>query len=237
MLRVVAAALTGIVLLTAPAAGALRGGSQPPRPVPSAAASLEARGADTAGFGRVGGASSAEAPGTPTRGVDGVGPGGGAGGGGAATVVPTDSVVPEKWPAPPAARWAWPLTPRPRVARLFDAPPQPWLAGHRGVDLAAPAGAEVRAPADGVVAFRGTVASRPVLSIDHAGGLRSTYEPVTSALIAGTVVSRGQVIGTLATGHDCPAASCLHWGVRRGEAYLDPLSLVGGIAPVLLPLR
>lgn len=134
-------------------------------------------------------------------------------------------------------RWVWPLTPRPQVVRPFDGPPQPWLAGHRGVDLLAAAGAQVRASADGVVTFRGLVAGRPVLSIGHAGGLRSTYEPVTSTLVAGDVVARGQIIGRLAAGHDCPAPACLHWGARRGETYLDPARLVRADPPVLLPLR
>ena len=136
----------------------------------------------------------------------------------------------------PARRWAWPLTPRPRVERPFDNPAQPWLPGHRGVDLAGGEQATVLAPEHGVVAFRGAVAGRPVLSVDHAGGLRSTYEPVLSTLAAGDRVRRGQPIGRLLVGH-CPPRTCLHWGVRRGEGYLDPVHLVGGAPPVLLPLR
>lgn len=132
--------------------------------------------------------------------------------------------------------WAWPVAPRPTVARRFEAPAQPWLAGHRGVDLSAEPGLAVLAPADGVVAFRGVVAGRPVLSIDHAGGLRSTYEPVASILETGTAVHRGDVIGTVVAGAHCPPSSCLHWGARRGEAYVDPLRLVGGSPPVLLPM-
>jgi len=123
------------------------------------------------------------------------------------------------------------------VVRPFDNPPQPWLAGHRGVDLAAPPATDVRAPADGVVAFLGMVAGRPVLSIDHAGGVRSTYEPVSSELSVGEAVRRGQVVGRLLAGHQCPAPSCLHWGARRGETYLDPIGLTGDGPPVLLPLR
>ena len=40
------------------------------------------------------------------------------------------------------------------------------------------------------------------------------------------------VIGT-----HCLPAACLHWGLRAGDTYLDPLQLVGGPMPVrLLPL-
>jgi murein DD-endopeptidase MepM/ murein hydrolase activator NlpD len=89
------------------------------------------------------------------------------------------------------------------------------------------------------VAYAGSVVDRPVISIDHPNGLRSTYEPVTPAVHAGQAVSRGQVIGTLLAGHlGCTAPACLHWGVRRGHhTYLDPLGLLG-LAPVrLLPLH
>ncbi len=138
----------------------------------------------------------------------------------------------------PRGRWTWPLNPIPRVVDRFDPPTQRWLPGHRGVDLATEAGADVLAADDGVIAFAGVVAGKPVLSIDHANGLRSTYEPVAAFVGTGTSVSRAQVVGTLASadGHCAPAA-CLHWGARRGKDYLDPLSLVGARPAILLPLR
>ncbi len=44
---------------------------------------------------------------------------------------------------------------------------------------------------------------------------------------AGERVYGGQVIGTVTAGHPgCPVEACLHWGVRRGSDYLDPLRLV-----------
>jgi murein DD-endopeptidase MepM/ murein hydrolase activator NlpD len=89
------------------------------------------------------------------------------------------------------------------------------------------------------VAYAGSVVNRPVVSIQHPNGLRSTYEPVTPAVHAGQVVRRGQMIGTLLAGHPgCTADACLHWGVRRGRGvYLDPLGLLR-LAPVrLLPVR
>ncbi|GAB76554.1 Peptidase family M23 [Austwickia chelonae] len=132
------------------------------------------------------------------------------------------------------ARWQWPLSPKPPVVRPFDAPPQPWLAGHRGVDLLSTRGSAVRAPATGIVAFRGSVAGRPVLSIDHPGGLRSTYEPVSSSLTPGTPVAAGQVIGQIdVDASHCAPQTCLHWGLRRGETYLDPLRMIR-LAPIVL---
>ncbi len=141
-------------------------------------------------------------------------------------------------PAPPAraaAGWTAPL-PDLVVTRTFEAPASPYGPGHRGVDLAAAPGAVVLAAGDGVVVFAGPVAGRPLVSIDHPGGLRTTYEPVDPSVGAGQAVTRGSPIGTVAAGHDgCPAAACLHWGLRRGETYLDPLSLLAPPRVRLLP--
>ncbi|WP_040797434.1 M23 family metallopeptidase [Nocardia higoensis] len=146
--------------------------------------------------------------------------------------------------AAPAGDFDWPLRPRPTVERRFDKPEQDWLPGHRGVDLAGAAGRTVLAAGDGIVVFAGTVAGRPVVSVDHEGGLRTTYEPVHATVSAGDRVARGAVLGTLEGGHaGCPATACLHWGLRRDSGrrgrpeYLDPLGLLR-LAPLrLLPLE
>ncbi|MGV8967585.1 MAG: murein hydrolase activator EnvC family protein [Cellulomonas sp.] len=131
--------------------------------------------------------------------------------------------------------WGLPLAGDPVVARPFDAPPAPWAPGHRGVDLAATPGQLVLAPTDGVVAFAGTVVDRGVVTIVDSEGLRTSLEPVTWSVGAGTRVHRGDPVGTIqaVSGH-CAPASCLHWGVRRGETYLDPLALVHAVGRVIL---
>ncbi|MDQ7907254.1 M23 family metallopeptidase [Phytohabitans sp. ZYX-F-186] len=137
----------------------------------------------------------------------------------------------------PAGEFRWPLDGPPHVARRFDPPPRPWLAGHRGVDLAATAGVPVRAAGGGTVHFAGSVAGRGVVSVTHPNGLRTTYEPLEPTVHAGQTVAPGDQIGTLAAGHaGCPAAACLHWGLRRGDEYLDPLALLGLGRVRLLPL-
>jgi murein DD-endopeptidase MepM/ murein hydrolase activator NlpD len=121
------------------------------------------------------------------------------------------------------------------VVRPVDLPSRPWLSGHRGVDLAASAGAAVVAPSAGTVTFAGQVAGRPVLVVSH-GALRSTLEPVDAVLPPGSVVAAGDQVGVVsstAPGH-CDPATCLHWGVRRGEQYLDPLALLGRAEPIVL---
>lgn len=143
--------------------------------------------------------------------------------------------------APDGSTWGLPTTAQPPVAgdpeivRAFDPPEQRWQAGHRGIDLAAPVGAEVRATAGGRVTFAGRLAGRGVVVVDH-GEVRTTYEPVTALRSAGDEVGAGDVIGRLEPGHDCgrPGTVCLHLGLRRGEVYLDPTLLLGGTGSVRL---
>nr|WP_167108632.1 M23 family metallopeptidase [Amycolatopsis granulosa] len=138
-------------------------------------------------------------------------------------------------PDRPEPRFGWPLAPPPAVVRPFQAPADPYGPGHRGVDLAAVPGQQVLAAGPGVVVFAGMVAGRPVVSVDHDGGLRTTYEPVTPTVPVGTQVWQGQPIGVVEAGHPgCPVEACLHWGVRRGEEYLNPLTLVQNNARIRL---
>lgn len=119
---------------------------------------------------------------------------------------------------------------RPSVLRPWRPPPAPWAAGHRGVDLAARAGQRVRAAAAGRVSFAGPVAGRGVLTIELSGTgappLRTSYEPVRPTVSRGARVVAGQVVGVVGAGPFHCAAGCLHWGLRRGDRYLDPLSLL-----------
>ncbi|HET6482930.1 MAG TPA: M23 family metallopeptidase [Actinoplanes sp.] len=138
-----------------------------------------------------------------------------------------------------ALSFGWPVVPPVTVGRPFDPPAQPWLAGHRGVDLAAPPSSVVRSAGAGTVLFAGRVAGRGVVSVTHGGGLRTTYEPVTASVSVGDVLARGDPLGRLEAGHPgcAPPAACLHWGLRRGGRYLDPLALLGLGRVRLLPLQ
>lgn len=140
--------------------------------------------------------------------------------------------------APRAAGWTWPIRPTPTVLARYAVGPHRWSPGHRGVDLTAVAGAVVRSAGSGVVAFAGRVAGRGVVSVLHPDGLRTTYQPVRASIEVGEPVGPGAPIGELEpAGSHCAPGDCLHWGLRRGEIYLDPLALVGRPAPpVLLPL-
>lgn len=131
---------------------------------------------------------------------------------------------------PPAEQFQWPLAPPHPVLRPFQPPSTPYGPGHRGVDLGGRLGEPVLAAGSGLVLYAGPLADRSLVSIEHEGGLRTTYEPVRPVVHVGDHVQRGQVIGVLLGGHPgCPAvapAVCLHWGAHRQAVYLDPLRLV-----------
>ncbi len=108
------------------------------------------------------------------------------------------------------------------VLRAFDPPASRYGAGHRGVDLAAAPGEPVRAALDGIVSFSGTVVRVGWVTVDHGGGLSTTYGPLDPRSVrAGDRVESGQRLGRVAGG-----ALHLDWGARVGDVYIDPLSLL-----------
>jgi murein DD-endopeptidase MepM/ murein hydrolase activator NlpD len=122
------------------------------------------------------------------------------------------------------------------VLHPFNPPAHRFGAGKLGVDLTAAEGAVVVAAGAGTVVFAGPVAGRGVVVIAHADGIRTEYEPVRPVVIVGERVLAGARIGVLSGHHVGCAAVCLHWGARRGQAYIDPLSLLHPLGPVrLLP--
>lgn len=134
------------------------------------------------------------------------------------------------------ARWAWPLWGAHTLDRGFEAPESRYGAGHRGIDIPSSLDAEVRAPADGIVHFAGVVVDRPVLTLDNGDGVLSSFEAIDAHVTEGDVVSRGDVIGTIAFGPHCDA-DCLHVGVRVHGEYVNPMLFFGEVPfAVLLPL-
>ena len=140
---------------------------------------------------------------------------------------PAPSAAPAADRRAPRSAYTWPTGGPAAVLEGFDPPAVVWGSGHRGVDLALAAGSPVLAAGDGTVVFAGMVAGRPVVSIDHADGIRTTYEPVEAVVSTGDAVGRGQVIGTLVAGHRSDGVDALHWGARTGpKTYINPLRLL-----------
>ena len=97
----------------------------------------------------------------------------------------------------------------------------------------------------GTVVFAGSIAGKPVISIDHPDtGLRSTYEPVVASVRAGQQVRARTEIGRLASSGGHCGPGCLHLGVKRtrdlpagaSTIYLDPATLMQRWA-ILKPVR
>ncbi|MFF3502966.1 murein hydrolase activator EnvC family protein [Streptomyces sp. NPDC003247] len=139
---------------------------------------------------------------------------------------PPPATPPPPAPAPPIGR-SWPVGTRPTVVRGWEPPATAYTRGHRGVDLTTAPGAPVRAAATGRVSYAGRVAGRGVVSVELTGtDLRTTYEPVRASVTRGDEVVAGEVIGTVEpTGSHC-TTPCLHWGLLRGQTYLNPLTLL-----------
>lgn len=154
-----------------------------------------------------------------------------------AGLVGIGSGVGEPRVVPAGPVWTWPIGHGHRVVAPYRAPPTRYAAGHRGVDLAASAGEEVRAVAPGTVVFAGVVVDRPLIVVRHAGGIRSSVEPVRASVSVGDVVTTGQPVGVVAAGGHCGTA-CLHLGARLGDDYLNPMLLLGSVPrAVLLPVE
>ena len=104
----------------------------------------------------------------------------------------------------------------------FRPPACTWCAGNRGIDYAVAPGTSARASAAGVVTFAGSVGFDLFVVVAHADGLRTTYAFLASVGVSvGDRVAQGQVVGT--------TGDRLHFGVRRGDDYLDPERLLAGL--------
>ena len=124
------------------------------------------------------------------------------------------------------AALAWPVAEPVSVTRSFDGPAQPWLPGHRGIDVRASPGEQLLAPGDGVISFAGVVAGKQVVSI-RCRKLTLTFEPAVTDLGVGAQVKRGEPFATVGEKSDHCDGSCVHWGVKRDKkSYLNPQDLV-----------
>lgn len=109
--------------------------------------------------------------------------------------------------------------------RVFNGKPR---SPHSGEDFPAPAGTLVHATSRGrVVLAKGLFFLGNTVILDHGFGLFSFYGHLSAIDVErGALVESGTVIGKVgATGRVTGAH--LHWGVRLGDARVNPLSLLG----------
>jgi Peptidase family M23 len=128
----------------------------------------------------------------------------------------------------PALAWTWPVDGP--VLRPFKLGDDPYAGGqHRGVDIGAPVGASVRAPAGGTISFAGTVpkSGRSVTIQTPEGYSVTLVQLGTIGVTRGAGVADGAVVGTIGpSGEPETAAPHVHLGVRLTSdpnGYLDPL--------------
>lgn len=108
--------------------------------------------------------------------------------------------------------------------RVFNGKPR---SRHDGVDLAAPQGAEIAAPAPAVVALAESLYfSGGTVILDHGAGLFTTYFHMSAIDVKpGETVVAGQRLGAVgATGR--ATGPHLHWGARLHRARVNPLDLL-----------
>ena len=128
-----------------------------------------------------------------------------------------------------AGGWTWPVVGP--VIQAFDPPETPYGSGHRGIDIAAEVGTTIVAPADGTVSFAGPIGGYLFVTIDHGGGLSSTYSWLSAKLIRkGDRVLHDQPIALTGWGHPGAPIPHLHLGVKLDGAYVDPLSYLGPVS-------
>lgn len=104
---------------------------------------------------------------------------------------------------------------------------------HAGLDIAAPPGVPVRAPAEGVVVVAGPYPYYgKVIFLDHGGGFSTRYGHLsTTDVKAGDRVEQGDLIGRVgATG--LATGSHLHYEVRINNVPVDPYNYLNAKLPV-----
>lgn len=125
-----------------------------------------------------------------------------------------------------AQAFAWPLQGRISGrfgnARVYNGQPG---AGHSGMDIAAPAGTPVKAPAAGVVTFAAPhlYLTGGTVLLDHGHGVSSNFLHLSRIdVTVGDRVEQGRVIGAVgATGR--ATGPHLHWGMNWFDVRVDPL--------------
>jgi murein DD-endopeptidase MepM/ murein hydrolase activator NlpD len=140
---------------------------------------------------------------------------------------PAPAPAPAPGPAPALAGPALAVPPlRGAVTSAFGARTDPFTgdpALHRGVDLGAPEGTPIRAPAAGVVKSAGARGGYGnAVELDHGGGLVTVYGHASELLVApGEQVAAGQEIARVgSTGR--ATGPHLHFEVRVGGRAVDP---------------
>ena len=106
--------------------------------------------------------------------------------------------------------------------------PGPNYSGHWGIDYLDDSDGFVVAAASGAVTFAGLVVGNLAVTVDHGGGLKTSYSRLGAASVtAGQRVARGEVIGLTGAENAGHGHGDLHFSVRIDGEYVDPEPLLG----------
>jgi hypothetical protein len=133
--------------------------------------------------------------------------------------------------APGASAWAWPVDGP--VLRPFVSEGDPYTGGqHRGIDIGAPTGSDVRSAISGVVAYAGQLPHQGLcLTIRTEDGWSVTLVHLGSIGVSvGTEVGQGDVVGTIGPSGDPEGTEpYVYLGIRHTadpNGYVDPQTLL-----------
>jgi murein DD-endopeptidase MepM/ murein hydrolase activator NlpD len=121
------------------------------------------------------------------------------------------------------------------VLEEFDAPARNWLPGHRGIDIAAPPGSRIVAPAGGTITFSGSVGGKNSVSLTLSNGVVLSFEPAISSFPKGTSIEKGATLALVKGHSDHCDSRCVHWGARRSGRYVDPRAALMPVRIILKP--
>ena len=154
----------------------------------------------------------------------------------AVAATPSATVQPTPTPKSAPTSLTWPvqgevLTNYSVETLAYDVTMADWRT-HAGVDIAAAAGTEVRAPASGVVVeVTEDVMLGTTVVIDHGGDLTTTCANLASVptVEVGDEVTVGDIIGSVGNTAiaESALASHLHFSVEREGQSVDPMELLG----------
>lgn len=114
------------------------------------------------------------------------------------------------------------------ITSRFGMRAHPLLGGYRmhsGVDVAAPSGTPILAPADGIVSYANWRGGYGLsVSVDHGGGVQTRFGHMSRlAVYPGERVVRGQILGLVgSTGRS--TGPHLHYEMRYNGQAIDPLA-------------
>lgn len=123
---------------------------------------------------------------------------------------------------------AYPLARRYPVGRGYGDTSISWAGVHTGIDIGAPFGTPILAPAPGIGRTYWNLGGGRMVAVDHGNGLETRYAHLAVAMVRNDQrVAAGQQIGTVGASGRVTGAH-LHYEILVGGKTIDPAPYLGG---------